>query len=122
MQIGMRQFSSATVTQVIEMAKEPSVTRGDLARLLCILDNWHDSRGRLAISSARKALSALSEKANFTLPEAQGGVPQSSGKALPPEGLEKLSGIRLRMSDLGEISIRIAYNREQRRSWDAMMV
>jgi len=50
------------------MAKQPTVMRADLSRQLCKLEGWYDSRGGLAISSARKALMALSKNANFTMP------------------------------------------------------
>ncbi len=73
MQVGMRQFSAETVTRVIEESSKPSVTRGELARLLCELDHWYDSKGRPAVSSARKALVKLAHKAGFELPQACAG-------------------------------------------------
>ena len=117
----MRQFSAETVTQVIEKSSECAVTRGELARYLCELDDWHDSQGRPAISCARKALVTLSRKADFALPAAQPGVPEAPEAASAPAGLDKLPGLRVRLSQLGEISLSLADERDQRRSWDAMM-
>ena len=122
MQIGMRQFSAETVTRVMEECEKPSTpTRGELARLLCELDNWYDSKGRPAVSSARKALVKLADKVGFTLPAARAGVPDTVEQFSPPAGLEALADKPLQMLDLGKISLSVAYDREQRRSWDAMM-
>ncbi len=121
MQVGMRQFSAETVTRVIEESSKPSVTRGELARLLCELDHWYDSKGRPAVSSARKALVKLAHKAGFELPQACAGVPQSVKAVSPPAGLDALSGMRVRLSDLGEMSVAVVSDSQQRRSWDAMM-
>ncbi len=121
MQVGMRQFSAETVTRVIEESCRPSATRGDLARLLCELDHWYDSKGRAAVSSARKALVKIAQKADFELPQACVGVPQSVNEVSPPAGLEALSGMCARLSDMGEITLSVVCDRQQRRSWDAMM-
>lgn len=121
MQIGMRQFSAATVERVIEESRRPLATRGELARLVCELEDWRDSKGRLAVSSARKALSAMASKAGFKLPRPRAGVPEQVGEVSPPAGLEALPGLRARLSDLGEISLAVTSGHEDRRSWDAMI-
>ncbi len=88
MQIGMRHFSAETVTQVMEELSKPSTTRGDLARLLCELDEQHNRKGRPAISSARKALAGLADKAGFSLPTARAGVAGRVSEFSPPAGLQ----------------------------------
>ncbi len=121
MQVGMRQFSAETVMRVMEESSNPSTTRGELARLLCELDHWYDSKGRPAVSSARKALVKMSHKAGFELPQVRPGVPELVNEVTPPAGLDGLSKMRARLSDVGEITLEVASNRHQRRSWDAMM-
>ena len=54
-----------TVERVMEESIKPAVTRGDPARLLCELDQWHVSQGRFAVSSALKALMKLSLRVGF---------------------------------------------------------
>ena len=97
------------------------MTRGGLARLLCEREGWTDSRGRPAVSSARKVLPLLARKAGFELPEARRGVPECVAEALPPGGLDELEGMRWRLADLGDVLLQAAGTREERRSWDAMM-
>ncbi len=117
----MRQFSAGTIEALIKESERPSVSLGDLARLLCRLDDWHDSQNRPMISSARKTVVKLADKVGFALPEKRAGVPETRVSASAPEGLDSLQRSRLQFKDLGDIRVAVIDGCEQRRSWDAMM-
>ena len=121
MQIGLRHFGSETIGRVITASKEPGATRCGLARLLCEVSDWRDSRGRLAVASARKLLPKLASKAGFRLPAAKPGIPTAAARVSAPEGLGAVAGLRCGLRDLGRVGLELVAEGDDRRSWDAMM-
>ena len=96
MQIGLRHFGAQTIARVVAASEEPGATRCGLARLLCELADWKDSKGRLALASARKVLPKVAAKAGFRLPEARPGVPDAAARVPAPDGLEADFGASVR--------------------------
>ena len=113
MQVGLRQFDAGTIERLIAASRDSEATRGNLARLLCELEEWRDSGGKLAVSSARKLLPRLAAKAGFALPVARSGVPAGAGAALPvavPAG-----------RGVGEVWLDPVSGKADRRRWEAMI-
>ena len=105
---------------MITASAEPGATRCGLARLLSEVSDWRDSRGRLALASARKQLPKLASKAGFQLPAAKPGVPEAAASVPAPEGLEADSGLRCGLQDLGSVGLELVSEGDDRRSWEAM--
>ncbi len=121
MQIGLRHFGAQTITRVVAASEEPGATRCGLARLLCELADWKDSKGRLALASARKVLPKVAAKAGFRLPEARPGVPEAAARVPAPDGLEAISALRCGIRDLGSLSLERVSEGDDRRCWEAML-
>ncbi len=121
MQIGLRHFGAQTIARVVAASEEPGATRCGLARLLCELADWKDSKGRLALASARKVLPKVAAKAGFRLPEARPGVPEAAARVPAPDGLEAISALRCGIRDLGSLSLERVSEGDDRRCWEAML-
>ena len=68
MRVGLRHFSSESIEWLKKESRNPTQTRCSLAKTLCELEQWKNSRGKFCLASARKALPKIADKAGFSLP------------------------------------------------------
>ena len=120
MRAGLRHFSAESIEWLKKAAESGTHTRCSMARTLCELEQWKNTRGDLCVASARKALPKIADKAGFTLPSSR---PMVTGISCGAGSVEAETGfpdnkVSLRIEQLGDISLEIA---EDKSSWRSMM-
>ncbi len=118
MQIGLRQFDTATVQWFKAASQSSQATRAQLARGLCEREGWRNARGELCESSARKLLPRLAERLEVALPAARHSSPCREQVQLPR--VADVS-VDMELADLGEVSLQPVSNAEQGRQFRALM-
>jgi len=101
-----RTFTPALIQHLAEMmAAQPKISRGSLAKEVCLHLSWYSLTGRPALSSARVALRKLERQGHFRLPKARRSVAhrlRRSGQKLPavvsvPRRVDQIRGLSLHL-------------------------
>ena len=101
MQLGPRHFGEASLAWFKEKSRDPSATRGSLARGICEREGWRNRQGEWCIASACKALPQLAAHLGVALPAAR---PVASVRA-PASDYPDLA-LDCALEALGEVSVR----------------
>ena len=124
MQLCGREFTAATVAQIVETLRvEPSLSRRALSLRVCEWLQWRAPNGRLKEVSCRKALLELHRRGIIVLPVPQESCFKRSGPQPLPDGLIDPPEVRCTVEELGEISIVAVSSRysSASRIWNALM-
>lgn len=122
MQVGLRHFSADSIQWLKKACEDGTPSLCSLARGLCELEQWTNSRGEFCTASARKALPKIAKKADFALPRSR---PMNSGIASGAASVEVVATfpdnkVACRLDELGEISLHAVEDKDKK-LWRSMM-
>jgi hypothetical protein len=101
------------------MEADPKLSRGGLARQICVRLNWLDARGRPKEVGCRKVLSRLEREGRIILPAARRGRPVGRVARASPPVCPQVTGT---LQDLGPVSLKPVKGRsEDSGAWHALM-
>ncbi len=120
MHVGLRHFDSQTLDWLAEALRSGGLSRHALARQLCERTGWRNARGRLCLSAAAKALSALAERVGEELPPPRAAPDPSAAPAVPACDVPDTE-VACALEVLGPVWLDQVGRTADRRLWEAMM-
>ena len=119
MQVGLHQFQSSSIEDLLEAAHNGNHSRSYLARQLCENENWRNANGEYCITQAQVALVKLSQRLGFELPQVVRTVP--SGCVAPGSLWTEEVRVSGELQHLGKVELELIETVERRRQWRAMI-
>ena len=118
MRIGLRQLQPETVQWLKAALRQGQLSRTALARGLCERDGWRNPRKKPCVSSASKALPQLAAQLGLALPAPRPRPGRGCRRREVAVPQTRFAG---RLEELGAVRLRLAKERGQRRTWQAML-
>ncbi len=120
MQIGLRKFSSETISWFRRAVGTEDRTRWSLSRELCERENWRDRTGKLCVSAAACVLPRLADRLGLALPaprEVGWFARREDGSESPFRDID----VACSLAELGPVALEPVGDADDRRRWEAMM-